>query len=109
MQNSVASGVTEKVEREMLLALINLLDSDTFNVEKAQQVAAEYLALLPYKDDTDFHDKVKLFTDKYPELKRMYIALLNYDEEKKTDDLLTKMRGLMKNNKIEEAIKMAQS
>src|SRR3989344_6410771 len=96
MANTIKDGVEQelidKVEREMLLRFINLLDSDTYTVEKAQTIAAEYLTLLPFKNKEDFHDKVKLFTDKYPEIKEMYITLLNHDEEKKTENLLTKMR-----------------
>ncbi len=108
-KDGVEQALLDKVENEMLLKIINLLDSGTYTLEKAQEAAREYLTLTPFKDPEDFHAKLKAFTDKHIDLKIMYLTLLNFDEEKKTGDLLLKMRSLMKDNKIEEALKMAQT
>src|SRR6187401_3290097 len=98
----------KRIEIEYLRVIADLLQKDELTVEVAKQSANDFLALLPFNDFADMEAKLKNFIDKYPQLVNLEVILLQSKEDTKTKVLLEKMRDLMKNNKVNEAIQLAK-
>lgn len=100
--------LTHEVETELLKIMIRHLKSGKLKLPMAKTIAKEFLAFLPFENDETMNTKLKSFTDKYPDFKSIYISTLEEEEDKSVSELLTKMRGYMKENKIDEALKVVK-
>ncbi len=96
------------LETEFLKILINDLKFGKIKLPEAKTVTKEFLALLPFTNKDELNTKLKAFIDKHSEFKMVYLTLLKINEEQKTNDLVMKMRILIKQNKIDEALKLVQ-
>ncbi|MBI2641310.1 hypothetical protein HYW87_01805 [Candidatus Roizmanbacteria bacterium] len=103
-----ASAFVQKVETEYLKKVADLLRSGDIDFQTAKNSAKELLTYLPLASYEDMHDKLKKFTDSYPQLKKVFITFLKLLEEEKTSNVLDKMRNLMGASKIEESLKLVQ-
>lgn len=104
----VDQQLIDLVETDFLKVIVKVLNDGTLTLEQAQAVTREFLALAPFTDKDDLDKKVQAFIEKYSDFKPVHLAFLQYDEKKKTDELLAQMRQLVKENKIEEALLLAK-
>ena len=98
----------EKSETDYLKILINLLKGGKVEVETAKVMTREFLALSPFGSVEDLKQKIKIFSDIHTFFGELYISLLQHIEDQKLSDVLGKMRSLLKQNKIEEALKVVK-
>jgi len=96
----------DKVEREYLKILADNLRNGSLKLEEAKNHTREFLSLLPFSSFDDFKKKIYEFTLTKPLYQRIYLMILNYEEEIKTKNLLERMRVLIKENNFEEALKV---
>lgn len=99
-------GIIDTIETDFLKIIIRHLKSGKIKLNQAKEITKEFLSLLPFGSDENLRDKLKAFTDKYDNFKPIYISILKMEEGKKTNEILTKMRGLIKENKVDEALKL---
>lgn len=100
--------LTIQIESDFLKMLIQLFRARKLKTDEGKKIAREFLALLPFTDRVDLDKKLKNFTHIYSDFKSIYINSLKIEEEKKVGELLEKMRGYMRENKIDEAINLVK-
>lgn len=96
--------LTQQIERDFLLQIIELLKEGNFSTQMAQSKAKEFLTLLPFNSIDDLKQKMNTFCKKNPELDMLEVNVLRYDEETKTADLLERMQQFLKEKKVDEAL-----
>ncbi len=94
------------VETDYLKLLSQYLKTGKIKLSEAKEVTKEFLALLPFADIEDMQTKLKSFTEKHPEFNQVYITFLNKEDLEKTADLVGKMKVLIRENKIDEALNL---
>lgn len=99
----------EEVKKELLEIIISQLKENKIEVQKAQDLAQNFLASLPIKDHKDLLTKLKTLGQYYPQVSEVYTKELIKTEEEKRDDTLEQIRGHIKNGNIEQAITAAKS
>ena len=99
----------EEVKKELLELIIEHLKQNKIQAEAAQQLARDFLAVLPIKDQADLLNKLKNLGEKYPEAEKVYLDELSKASNEKRDQALTQMRDLIKQGNIEGAIETAKT
>ncbi len=96
------------VERSLLEHITTSLQQRKMTQEEAQQLARDFLSLLPPKDKEDLLNKLHTLSTKYDEANAVYLEYARKDEEQKRDYLLHQMSMHIKNGEIEKAIAIAK-
>lgn len=99
----------EEVKKELLELIIEHLKQNKIQAEAAQQLARDFLAVLPIKDQADLLSKLKKLGQKYPEAEKVYLDELSKASDEKRDQALTQMRDFIKQGNIEAAISTAKT
>lgn len=99
----------ETVKKELVDLIIAHLRENKIEVEKARQLAADFLAVLPIRDQQDLLTKLKNLGEKYEEAEQIYVEELSKVESEKRDAALNQMRDAIKTGNIDGAIVVAKS
>ena len=97
-----------EVKRELLGLILKHLKENKIEAEKAQQLARDFLAVLPIRDQLDLLNKLKNLGEKYPEAEKVYLDELQKTSDEKRDIALSQMSGFIKQGNIEQAITTAK-
>ena len=103
------NNLANTMEIKYLELLSSLLKSGEIDVDKAREISQEFFLLLPFENFDDIKNKIERFLVKNKEFENLRIILLKNIEEVKTSNVLEKMRTLLKNNKIDEAISLSSN
>lgn len=98
----------DKVKKDFLKEVIELLKSGKMGLEEVKQSTKEFLSLNPFESFDSLKNKLRTFTDKYEFFRPVYMTVLQIEEDKKTSELLKKMRGYIKENKIDQSVNLVQ-
>lgn len=98
----------ENVERDLLTVIQEHLSKGTLPLEKAQEVAREFLAVLPVHDKAELLMKLSDLGKKYAEAQAVYLKYAAPEDESMRQTRLTAMSGHIKEGRIEEALKVAK-
>ena len=93
-----------QVENIYLTTLIKLVKNNTIPVKEGKKITREFLALRPFQDMADMRAKFKAFTDEHTEFLPMYVTFMHHEEIHNTGGLLSQMKDLISNKKIDEAL-----
>ncbi len=99
----------EKVKKELLELIVEHLKQNKINAPEAQQLARDFLAALPIKDQADLLTKLKGLGEKYKEANEVYLEELEKVTDEKRDQTLNSMRDFIKQGQIEQAISTAKT
>ena len=99
----------EEVKKELLELIIEHLKQNKIQAEAAQQLARDFLAVLPIKDQADLLNKLKNLGEKYKEVNEVYLDELSKASDEKRDQALTQMRDFIKQGNIDSAIQTAKT
>lgn len=97
------------IEKELLDLIIAHLKANKIEVEKARQLARDFLAVLPVKDQKDLLEKLKNLGDTYEEAKEVYATELAKVSEQVRQQTLNQMRDFIKQGNIDSAIATAKN
>ena len=97
------------VQRELVKLIAENLKANKLPLDKARQLAADFLKLLPIKDQMDLLKKLQNLGTTYPEAEAVYVEELGRVEENQTDLILDQMRNFIKQGDINQAINTAKS
>jgi hypothetical protein len=98
----------DQLDDNFLQILIDILKNGIMAVEPARAITREYLALKPFPTFQDLKTKIKDFVTKHNEFAKINIFILQKEEDEKTQGLLTKMKDLMNQNRVEEALNLVK-
>lgn len=97
-----------KVEKKLMQIIVDHLKANKIALPQAQQLARDFLALLPFADQKDLLLKLQKLSNSYEEAKTVYVEeLASYNEEKK-NVVLTQMRNHIMQGQIDDAIRVAK-
>lgn len=99
----------EKIEEEYLKELVDRLQKGTVTTDQAKEITREFLELTPFSSAEDMETKIQSFTEKHPEFGGLYVNFLKYEDESKTSKLLNDMRAHLKENRLDEALKLVNN
>ncbi len=103
LQNEVVD-----IEKELLGEIMKRLDQESMSEEDAGNLAAEFLELLPVKDQTDLLKKLQILSENNPAAKGIYIEYNKPYEADETQKKLALMSQHIHQGKIEEALAVAK-
>ena len=95
-----------QIEKEYLQIIIDNLKNGRLKLEEAKTNTKEFLSLIPFSSFDDFKKKISGFVLKYPLYQKIYLSIFKIEEEEKTKQLLNRMQSFIKENKIDEALKV---
>lgn len=96
------------IERDLLFHIILNMRHRKISVGEAENLAKEFLTLMPAIDKEDLLNKLNSLGHKYPEAQAVYVKYAApYEEEKRIKLLQTMTEHIQKGN-IEEAISLAK-
>ena len=108
MADESMQAVTTQIENELLDIITQNLDQEKMTVEQAQEIAKEFLALLPLQDKKDLLEKLYKFGLDHTETKSLYIKFAKPVEEEERQRKLRLMSEHIKNGQIEHALAIAK-
>lgn len=85
-----------------------MLKEGKIDRNRAKNSAQAFLKLLPFENDNDLLLKLATFGNEFPLFTNLHVYGLGLIEEQKTKEVLEKMRHLMKNDSIDQAINLVQ-
>lgn len=109
MVNIDVQQEVNEVKRELTDLIVSRLQDHKIEPQVAQQQAAEFLAILPIKDQQDLLIKLKALGDKYMESREVYLKTLTKVYEMEREEALTQMRDAIKQGNIDHAISVAKT
>ena len=98
----------DQVEKDLLGHIYTNLKENKLTGVAAQQLAQEFLALLPFKDKKDLVDKLSSLGQKYPEARQTYVNLGIPVEEQQRQERLDQMRAHIQAGDIDKALEVAK-
>lgn len=98
----------EAIEKELLDLILKHMEEGTLELEKAQEISKEYLALLPFHDKTELLKKFGTLSDKYQEAQSVYAKFAGSVEKEDSAEKIELMSQHIKTGNIEEALKIAK-
>jgi uncharacterized membrane-anchored protein YjiN (DUF445 family) len=108
MADPALQSIVTDVEKELLEQIIANLKADLLTEEQAQQLAKDFLALLPMEDKRDLLDKLFKFSQKHTEAKGVYLKYAKPYEEEDRLKKIELMSQHIKDGNIEHAINVAK-
>lgn len=100
--------ITENIEYLFVRKIIERLRDGGIGVEQARDLAKKFLAIEPFISLEDAKKKVAEFAESNAEFNGLMEYLDAFHEEKHIDKKIGEVREQLKNNMIEEAIKVAE-
>ena len=99
----------EQIKKELVELIIQHLKENKMEVPTAQKLAADFLALLPVKDQKDLLTKLKQLSDNYVTIRKIYLYELTKVTEMEREEALLQMRNAIAQGNIEHAIGVAKA
>lgn len=97
------------VEKELLELILQHLENNKIDADKAQSLAKDFLAILPVADQRDLLEKLQNLSNSYEEAKELYVDELSKISNQQRDQTLIQMRDAIQKGNIEHAITAAKS
>lgn len=97
------------VEDELAQIIIKHLEENKITPENAQQLAKDFLGVLPVRDHADLLVKLKELGQKYPEVQEVYVEQASEHEETTKENVLNSMRDAIKVGNIDQALQVAKT
>lgn len=107
-QVSYLPSVVEEVEKDLLKHIIANMEEGKITVEESQQLARDFLALLPVNDKEELLQKLNKLGKTHSEVQAVYLDLVRPHEEAIRQQKLTQMSEHIKQGNIEQAISIAK-
>ena len=107
-QDKPMQELVDQVERDLLAHIYTNLKENKLTGVAAQQLAQEFLTLLPFKDKKDLVDKLSTLGEKYPEARQTYVSLGIPLEEQQRQERLDQMRAHIQAGNLDQALAVAK-
>lgn len=103
----LSEDIVLNIHKEYLKLVVGYLRTGKIDRDIARNSASFFLQLLPFSSEDDMKEKIHKLTIMFPQFYELRLYMIRSVEEKKTNDLLERMRKHMSENNINEAINLA--
>ena len=100
--------LVEKIEKDLLDHIYLGVRDKAISPDEAQQLAKDFLGLLPFKDKKDLLDKLNELGKHHKDAQKLYVKYGIPFEEEERHRKLSAMRDHIKAGNIEKAIEVAK-
>lgn len=108
MSTKSLQALVENVEKELLDEIIKNLEQNTLSEEEAQEIAQEFLALLPIEDKQDLLKKLHELSVDHIQTQPVYLQYAKPFEEEEREKKLKQISHHIKKGQIEHALAVAK-
>jgi len=98
----------ESIKQELTEILVAKLKENKIEPDKARQFAADFLAVLPIRDQQDLLLKLKNLGQQYEDARAIYVRELGKFNEEARNQTLTQLHELIRQGNIDEALAIAK-
>ncbi len=98
----------KKVEKELSDLILERLKEKRIAVDLAQKMAADFLAILPVKDQQDLLTKMKDLSNNYQEVREIYLKEITQMHELDREQALLQMRNALAQGDLDTALAVAK-
>ena len=99
----------EAIKAELVALIVKHLKENKIELEKARKLAADFLQVLPVRDQQDLLLKLKNLGEEYAEAREIYVREMGKFNEEVRHKALSQMHDLIKSGNIEAAISVAKT
>jgi len=99
----------ETIKKELVELIVKHLGEHKIEIQTAQKMAADFLAVLPIRDQRDLLTKLKQLGDNYLTIRELYLKELTKINELEREEALIQMRNAITQGNIEHAIAVAKA
>jgi hypothetical protein len=108
MQDQSMQAIVSDVEKELLNSIIKNLDENRMTKAEAQELAKEFLSLLPMQDKKDLLEKLFQLSKDHVEAKGVYLKYAAPYEEEQRLQKIALMSQHIQNGEIDNALNVAK-
>lgn len=101
----ISETQVEQIEKELLERIIESMKSNTLPLEKAHELAKDFLAELPIEDKQDLLEKLRELAEKYPEARGVYVTYSKSEKEEERQRKLQQIAQQLHTGNFEDASK----
>jgi len=95
------------VQYAFLKSLIEGLRDGSMSIGQARAYAVDFKKLEPFSSREEIETKIKGYSEKNPHFEYLYNFVETYNKEKKMGEIISKMKTFIKEDKIDEALAVA--
>lgn len=96
------------VERDLVVKLVLGVKYGRIDLKEARNIAREFMAEHPYKNKEDLFEQLYIMSEKYNQVRKVYVKHVFEFEDEKRQNRLEIMRNYMKNNEYKNAVNVAK-
>ena len=100
--------LVKDIERDLVINIALSVRYKRIEKNEARDLAKEFMNSQPFKNKSELFKKLSEMSDKYKEIRKIYVKYALEYEEEKNNKILESMRYFMKKDEIENAIKVAR-
>lgn len=100
--------LAEQLSDRFLKIIIRDLKEETIDLPTAKKLAQEFIALEPFTTVEDARPKIETYVANYPQFASIKTYIDAYLDEKKIANVVDKMKQHIKDDNIDEALKVAK-
>ncbi len=101
--------MTDQVEYMFLKKLVTSLKDGSMEPAQAQEYAQGFLKIEPFQNFEDAKGKIQAFVSVFPALSDLKEYIDAYHYEQKVDSVIQKMQEYIGQDKLDQAIEVAQT
>ena len=94
----------QQLQVEFLKRIALLIERGKIDLKTAKEWGKELLTLLPFTSLEDMKQKIQNFAKKYSLLENLPLVISHFEDNKRTNNTVSQMERLLKNNKAEESL-----
>ena len=96
------------VERDLVINMVLGIRHGRINLKEARSLSKSFMTSFPFQDYKSLFETLYMLSNKYKEVRKVYIKYFPEFENEQREIILTNMRKFMKINDFENAIKVAR-
>lgn len=100
--------LTSDIQRDLLFELIMSMRHKLITVGGARHLAKDFLALFPIQTKEEILEKMKNLSDKYPEVRAVYLNYAIPHQNQVEKEMLNKISQNLQNGNIDQALNIAK-
>jgi hypothetical protein len=101
-------ALVKDVERELVVNLAISTKHNKVSFEDSKNIAKDYISSYPFANYEDLFERLLALSNKYREVRKIYVRYSPQYYEEKTRVILMQMRSCLRSDDIDEAVRVGK-